>query len=138
MRRRLTPYLLVGPASLLLLAFGVLPLFVAAVTSTTDMDAAGLGDFSRIGFVGLANYRELFADPAFWQAMGNTLFYALIGVPSVVAISLAVALLLDRSNSRFFRALRSFYFLPAITGIVAIALVWGYLYNTQFGLLNYA
>ena len=41
-----------------------------------------------------------------------------------------------RSDSRFFRALRSFYFIPAITGIVAISLVWGYLYNTQFGLFN--
>ena len=58
-------------------------------------------------------------------------------MPAVVGISLGIALLLNQSQGRFFRVLRSFYFLPAITGIVAIALVWGYLYNTQFGLINY-
>jgi multiple sugar transport system permease protein len=55
----------------------------------------------------------------------------------VVGFSLGIALLLNRSDNRFFRALRAFYFVPAITAIVAIALVWGYLYNTQFGLLNH-
>ena len=137
MRSRATPYVLVGPATLLLLAFGVLPILVAAVVSLTNLDAAGLGDLSRVQGVGLANYAELFGDAAFWQAMRNTGFYVVVGVPSVVVISLVVALLLNRSQGRFFRVLRSFYFLPAITGIVAIALVWGYLYNTQFGLLNY-
>jgi multiple sugar transport system permease protein len=54
-----------------------------------------------------------------------------------VVLSLGVALLLNRSQGVFFRSLRAFYFIPAITAIVAISLVWGYLYNTQFGLLNY-
>lgn len=137
MRSRATPYVLVGPAAVLLLAFGVLPILVAAGVSLTNMDAAGLGDLSRVSGVGLANYVELFGDHAFWQAMRNTGCYVLIGVPSVVVISLGIALLLNHSQSRFFRVLRSFYFLPAITGIVAIALVWGYLYNSQFGLFNY-
>ncbi len=137
MRPRATPYVLVGPATVLLLTFGVLPILVAAGVSLTDMDAAGLGDLSRVGGVGAANYGELLADPAFWQAMRNTAFYVALGVPSVVVVSLVIALLLNQSQGRFFRALRSFYFLPAITGIVAIALVWGYLYNTQFGLINY-
>ena len=60
-----------------------------------------------------------------------------MGVPAVVLLSLGVALLLNRSDHWFFRALRSFYFIPAITAIVAISLIWGYLYNTQFGFLNY-
>ncbi|MEA9987118.1 sugar ABC transporter permease [Subtercola sp. RTI3] len=137
MKTRATPYVLIAPATLLLLAFGVLPIFVAGLVSFTDMNLAGLGDWSLIKFIGVDNYTHLFADPAFWQALGNTVFFALIGVPSVVLSSLIVALLLNRSNSRFYRALRSFYFLPAITAIVAIALVWGYLYNTQFGLFNY-
>lgn len=137
MRPRATPYVLVGPATLLLLAFGVLPILVAGAVSLTDLDAAGLGDVSRVRGVGLANYAELFGDAAFWQAMRNTAFYVVVGVPSVVVISLVIALLLNRSQSRFFRFLRSLYFLPAITGIVAIALVWGYLYNSQFGLVNY-
>jgi len=137
MKTRATPYVLIAPATLLLLAFGVLPIIVAAIVSLTDMNLAGLGDWSLIKFVGVDNYTTLFADPAFWQALGNTGFFALLGVPSVIVFSLIIALLLNRSHSRFFRALRSFYFLPAITAIVAIALVWGYLYNTQFGLFNY-
>lgn len=137
MKPRIAPYVLIGPATLLLLAFGVLPILVAGLVSLTDMNLGGLGDWSRIEFIGVDNYVELFADGAFWQAMANTGIFALIGVPSVIALSLAVALLLNRSGSAFFRALRSFYFVPAITAIVAISLVWGYLYNTQFGLFNY-
>lgn len=127
----------VSPAMLLLVAFGVFPILVAGLVSLTDMNIAGLADRSNITFIGTTNYENLFADPDFWQALGNTAFFALIGVPSVVLISLAVALLLNRSDSPFFKALRAFYFVPAITAIVAIALVWGYLYNTQFGLFNY-
>ncbi|AZC12356.1 sugar ABC transporter permease [Microbacterium sp. ABRD28] len=137
MRTRSAPYLLIAPAMLLLIAFGVLPIMVAVVVSLTDMNLAGLGDWSRIEFIGVANYTQLFADPAFWQALWNTGIFAILGVPAVVVLSLIVALLLNRSQNRFFRALRSFYFLPAITAIVAISLVWGYLYNTQFGLFNY-
>lgn len=136
-RRTVVPYLFVGPAMLLLIAFGVLPIAVAAVVSLTDMNLSGLADWRNVEFIGLDNYSRLFSDPDFWQALSNTGLFAVIGVPSVVAVSLAIALLLNRSNSSFFRLLRSFYFVPAITGIVAISLVWGYLYNTQFGLFNW-
>lgn len=137
MRNRLVPYLFVSPAMLLLVAFGILPILVAAVISTTNMNISAFASWSNVDFVGIDNYVTLFADKDFWQALGNTGFFALIGVPSIVLLSLAVALLLNRSQGRFFRALRSFYFIPAITAIVAVALVWGYLYNTQFGLFNY-
>ncbi len=136
-KTRLTPYVFVAPAMLLLVAFGALPILVALLVSFTDMNLGGLARWSRISFVGLENYQELFADAAFWQALGNTLIFAVIGVPSVIVASLIVALLLNRSSGRFFRALRSFYFVPAITAIVAVSLVWGYLYNTQFGLFNW-
>jgi len=137
MKIRLAPYAFIAPASILLLAFGVLPILVALLVSFTDMNLAGLGNWSRIQFIGFDNYVELFTDASFWQALMNTGLFAVIGVPSVILLSLGVALLLNHSNSRFFRALRSFYFVPAITAIVAIALVWGYLYNTQFGLFNH-
>ncbi len=122
---------------ILLIVFGVFPILVAAVVSTTDFNISGFADASNIHFIGVDNYKALFADPNFWQALGNTGIFAIIGVPSVIILSLVVALLLNRSNNVFFRALRAFYFIPAITAIVAIALVWGYLYNTQFGLLNW-
>lgn len=137
MRTRFAPYGFIAPAMTLLVAFGVLPIAVALLVSFTDMNLAGLGNWSRIRFIGGDNYVKLFGDPAFWQALGNTAFFAVIGVPSVIVVSLVIALALNRSQSRFFRALRSFYFVPAITAIVAVALVWGYLYNTQFGLFNH-
>lgn len=136
-RVTLVPYAFVTPAVLCLVAFGVLPIVVAAVVSLTNLDISGLANYGNVHFVGLANYRTLFRDPVFWESMKNTALFVVVGVPSILATSLTVAIALNRSQSRFFRALRVFYFFPAITAIVAIALIWGYLYNTQFGLFNY-
>jgi multiple sugar transport system permease protein len=137
MRTRIIPYAFVAPAMLLLLTFGVLPIAVALLVSFTDMNLAGLGNWSRIQFIGIDNYTELFGDSSFWQALGNTAIFAILGVPTVIGLSLVIALALNHSQGRFFTALRSFYFVPAITAIVAISLVWGYMFNTQFGLFNY-
>ncbi len=137
MRNKLTPYLFVSPAMLLLVTFGIFPILVAAVISTTNMNISAFANWGNVKFIGIDNYTKLFADPDFWQSIGNTGLFALFGVPAIVVLSLGVALLLNHSQNGFFRALRAFYFIPAITAIVAISLVWGYLYNTQFGLLNY-
>ena len=136
-KNRIVPYLFAAPSMILLVTFGIFPILVAAFVSLTDMNISGLADRSNVKFVGLANYAKLFSDHDFWQAVSNTAIFALIGIPSVVLLSLGVALLLNRSGNVFFRALRAFYFVPAITGIVAISLIWGYLYNTQFGFLNW-
>lgn len=135
--RNLVPYLFVGPAVLCLVAFGVLPIVVAAAVSLTDLNITGLANYSNIHFIGLGNYRALFVDPAFWSALRNTAFYIAVGVPTIIVSSLTVAIALNQSTSRWFRALRVLYFFPAITAIVAISLIWGYLYNSQFGLFNY-
>jgi multiple sugar transport system permease protein len=131
------PYIFVSPAILCLLAFGVLPILVAAGVSLTDLNISGLAHYGNVHFVGLGNYRTLFRDRVFWESLRNTGFFVLIGVPTIIASSLLVAIALNYSRSRLFRALRVFYFFPAITAIVAISLIWGYLYNSQFGLLNY-
>jgi multiple sugar transport system permease protein len=132
-----TPYLFIGPAFACLVAFGLLPILVAAAVSLTNLDLRGLGDPSAISFIGLDNYRKLFTDGDFWSALANTGIFIVIGVPVIIAGSLAVAIALNQSASRYFRVLTGFYFLPAITAIVAISLIWGYLFNGQFGLINY-
>lgn len=137
MKRTLTPYLFVSPAMLLLITFGIFPIFLAAGVSLTNMNISGFVRPENITFIGLDNYTTLFDDRDFWQALWNTGGFALFGVPAIVILSLAVALLLNRSGNWFFQALRSFYFIPAITAIVAVSLIWGYLYNTQFGYFNY-
>lgn len=136
-RAALAPYGFVAPAVVLLAMFGLLPILVAAGVSLTDLDIKGLGQPETIEFIGLGNYERLFSDPDFWRALGTTAYFVVIGVPTIIAVSLAIAVALNVSRSRFFRALRAFYFLPAITAIVAISLIWGYLYNSQFGLLNH-
>ncbi|WP_084075277.1 carbohydrate ABC transporter permease [Demequina sp. NBRC 110052] len=137
MRTRALPYLFVGPALTLLLLFGVLPVLVALGVSLTDMDIAGLADASNIQFIGLDNYQALFADGDFWEALGVTGTFVIVGVPAIVVISLAIAIALDYAAPRFVAILRTAFFVPAITGIVAVSLVWGYLYNFQFGLFNW-
>jgi multiple sugar transport system permease protein len=136
-RSTLVPYLLISPALLCLLTFSVLSIFVAAAVSLTNLDISGLADYSQVRFIGLHNYQAMLGDPAFWEALGNTAIFVGVGVPTLVIGSLAVAIALNFSRSRFFRALRAFYFVPAITAIVAISLIWGNLYNSQFGLLNW-
>src|SRR6266852_6332441 len=136
-RSTLVPYILISPAMLCLLTFSVLSIFVAAAVSLTNLDISGLADYSQVHFIGLHNYQAMFGDPAFWEALGNTAFFVAVGVPTLVIGSLATAIALNFSRSRLFRALRAFYFVPAITAIVAISLIWGNLYNSQFGLLNW-
>ena len=136
-RSTLVPYFLITPALLCLVTFSVLSIFVALVVSLTNLDIRGLADYSQVRFLGLHNYQTMFNDPAFWEALGNTAFFVAVGVPTLVIGSLAIAIALNYSRSWFFRALRAFYFVPAITAIVAISLIWGNLYNSQFGLLNW-
>jgi multiple sugar transport system permease protein len=134
---RLAPYAFVAPALVCLVTFSVVSIFVAAVVSLTNLDISGLADFSQVRFIGFGNYQALFGDPAFWEALGNTAFFVILGVPILVIGSLSIAIGLNYSRSWVFRALRTFYFVPAITAIVAISLIWGNLYNSQFGLLNW-
>ncbi len=136
-RSTLVPYVLISPALVCLVTFSVLSILVAVAVSLTNLDIGGLADYSQVRFIGLHNYQAMLSDPAFWEALGNTAFFVTIGVPTLVIGSLAIAIALNFSRSRFFRALRSFYFVPAITAIVAISLIWGNLYNSQFGLLNW-
>ncbi|MDR1078725.1 MAG: sugar ABC transporter permease [Propionibacteriaceae bacterium] len=136
LRRAGQASLFVGPTMLILLVFSVLPIVVALVTSFTDLDLRGLRDWSLIEFVGLDNYTRLLADPRFRSAAGNTVVFVLAGVPLIVVCSLAAALMVNYGSSRLFRAYRALFFLPAITNIVAVAFIWGFLYNTDSGLIN--
>jgi len=127
----------IGPAVLVLFVFSVIPILIALGISFTDMDLIGLADWSSIQFSGIDNYIDLFTDSRFISSIFNTLFYALIGVPLVVVCSLSIALLLNYGTSKLFSFFRMVYFMPTITNIVAIAVIWGYLYNTDYGLFNY-
>jgi ABC-type sugar transport system permease subunit/ABC-type glycerol-3-phosphate transport system substrate-binding protein len=86
-------------------------------------------------FVGIDNFREMFADAAFWNALKNTFLYTL-NVPVGMALSLAVALMMNR-RFKGIALLRALYFLPSVTSFVAIALVWMWIYHPTFGIANF-
>ncbi len=131
-------FLFLAPALLTLAAFLFLPAAAALLLSLTDFDIYAVSDPGNTRFVGLANYVELVRSPFFWTALGNTLYFVLVGGPLSVAASLGAALLLDAKLVRLKGFFRTVYFAPVVTTLVAVAVVWRYLYHPRFGLLNHA
>jgi len=133
-----TGALLAAPALAVIGLFLFLPVAGALVLSLTDFDLYSLADIANLRFVGLANYTALLGDPLFWRAMRNTFYFVLVGGPLSIAVSLGAALLVDSKLARFKGLYRTVFFLPVTTTIVAVAVVWRYLYHPRFGMLNQA
>ncbi len=131
-------WLFLAPALLLIGVFFFLPVLASFVLSVTDFDIYAIGDLSNARVVGLGNYRALFENPLFWTALQNTFYFALVGGPLTVAVSLAAALLVNAKLVRFRTLFRTIYFVPFVTTLVAVAVVWRYLYHAEYGLLNWA
>ncbi len=115
------------------LAFPILASFLLSFTSF------GLRDLTNpIGatFVGLQNYLDVFADSTFWTSLLNTAYFVLVGVPLTLVLGLLIANALNRGVTRFRTAFRVGYYLPVITSIVAIAVVWRFLLAPDAGLIN--
>lgn len=96
------------------------------------------GDFGKGNiFVGFANYQRLFADPELWQSVINTFKYAIVEVPFSIVIALILAVFLNEKIAGR-SAYRTIFFLPMVAAPAAIAMVWRWLYNSEFGLINNA
>ena len=106
--------------------------------SVTDYSIYALADWANLRFVGLGNFVDLFSTPLFWRAMGNTAVFAVLGVPTAIGTSLAVALLLNDATVRWKPLWRVLLFAPYVTSIVATAVVWRFLFNERSGLINRA
>ncbi|MBN2600672.1 MAG: sugar ABC transporter permease, partial [Candidatus Marinimicrobia bacterium] len=130
-------YLFLTPAMTAIFIFFFLPVLAALVMSVTDFDIYSLGDISRARFVGFSNYIDLFKNPLFWKALGNTGYFVLIGAPLSILISMLAAMALNSKMLRFKPFFRLTFFLPVVTTLVAVAVIWRYIYQTRFGLLNY-
>ena len=126
-----------SPALLLIGLFFFLPVGASLLLSITDFDIYALGNSSLARFVGLRNYGNLIHNPTFWTAIKNTFYFALVGGPLTVAASLGAALLVNARAVRLRGLFRTVYFTPFVTTLVAIAVVWRYLYHPRYGLLNY-
>jgi multiple sugar transport system permease protein len=128
----------VAPALFVIGVFFFAPVAAAFLLSFTDFDIYAVADFGNTRIIGLANYAALLRDPVFWKALGNTFYFALVGGPLTIAVSLGAAMLINARLVRFKGLFRTIYFAPVVTTLVAVAVVWRYLYHARFGLLNYA
>ncbi len=138
MRASLVGWIFAAPALVVLLVFFGLPVLAALALSLTDFDLYALADREHLRFVAFDNYLELLRTPLFWKALGNTSYFVVVGVPLSIALSLAAALLLHAKVARFKPLFRTALFAPVVTTLVAVAVIWRYLFHTSYGLVNWA
>ncbi len=131
-------WLFVSPALLLVAVFFFVPVVIGLVLSFTDFDIYAIGAPDTARFVGTHNYAALFRLPMFWKALGNTVYFVGVGAPLSVLVSLGAALLVSSRLTRFQSFFRSVFFVPVVTTLVAVAIVWRYVYQPQYGLANWA
>lgn len=116
---------------------GLVILNVIPILQTLKMSFYKSGDFGKGEiFVGLTNYQKLFSDPEVWQATWNTIKYTLVVVPATVVFATILAVLLN-SKIKGKHIYRTIYFLPMVAAPAAVTMVWKWLYNTNYGLINY-
>jgi len=130
-------WLLLSPALAAIVLFFALPVAGGLVLSFTDFDLYAIADPHNARFVGLGNYGQLLADPLFWRALAHTLFFVGVGGPLTLATALGGALLVNSRLARMRGVFRTVFFAPVVTTLVAVAVVWRYLYHPRFGLLGY-
>lgn len=129
-----TPWLFAAPAVALLGLFLVLPFLLALGFSFTDQRLI-THDNIDTAFVGLRNYERLLANPSFWAALGNNLYFVAVVVPLQSAVALGLALLVDQ-RVKGITVLRSIYFLPVATSMSVVAVIWSLMYSPDAGILN--
>ncbi len=115
---------------------GLFILNIIPIIATLKESFYKTGDFGKNNkFVGLANYTKMLGDEKIWQALYNTIKYTILEVPISVAISLVIAVLLNRKITGK-STYRTIFFLPMVVAPAAVAMVWKWLYNSEFGLIN--
>jgi multiple sugar transport system permease protein len=129
-------WVLAIPFCLLFLVFTVWPVLQSLFMSVTDTRAKDLRNPFAVDIVGLENYTRALSDANFLRAIRNTAYFVVVGVPLTLLLALAAAVALDRGITRFRSAFRLGFYLPVITSIVAVAVVWQFLLKTEFGLIN--
>lgn len=124
------------PFVLLFTVFMAGPIVVSFITSFTDMRVTDIRSPLDVNFVGFDNYAEVINDGRFRTAARNTAIYVLVTTPATIGLGLLIALALNQKIVRFRNAFRVGFFLPYVTSIVAIAVVWRILLGTSTGLIN--
>ncbi|MCR2804395.1 carbohydrate ABC transporter permease [Paenibacillus soyae] len=124
-------WFLIAPTILGLIVLNIIPILQSVYLSFFKSGDFGKGNV----FVGLDNYRRMADDPQVWHAVINTFLHALMVVPSSIAIALVLAVMLNgkRKGKSIYRTI---YFIPMVAAPAAVTMVWKWLYNSKFGLIN--
>ena len=130
-RENVAGYLFMLPSLLFFAGFVIFPMGMGLFTSFYNYT---MTDFS---FVGLANYKELIADPIFQKALWNTIVIVVVSVPVTCIFSLWVASVIYKMHDRYTSLFRCIFYLPVVTGSVAVTVVWKWMFSPYTGILNY-
>ncbi|MCA0389310.1 MAG: sugar ABC transporter permease [Bacteroidetes bacterium] len=130
-------YFFLAPALTAIFVFFFIPVISAFIISFTDFDIYAIGNYSKFRFTAFDNYIKLFDNALFWTALKNTLFFVVISGPLSIAVSLGAAMMLNSKLVKFKGIFRLIYFMPVVTTLVAVSIVWRFIYHPEFGLLNY-
>ncbi|WP_343626130.1 sugar ABC transporter permease [Roseateles puraquae] len=136
-RESLAAWAFAAPALVVIALFFAVPVFAGLALSLTDFDIYALASLGNLRWQGLDNYLHVLSLPLFWKALGNTLYFVVLGVPLSIGVSLAAAVLLQSKLVRFKPLLRTALFAPVVTTLVAVAVIWRYLFHVKYGLVNY-
>ncbi|MEM9416010.1 MAG: sugar ABC transporter permease [Planctomycetota bacterium] len=130
-KETLTALMFISPWLIGLAVFTLYPLAASLYYSFTDFDV-----LSKPVWIGGGNYADMARDSVFWQSLYNTLFYAAFAIPLGLILSLLVAVLLNQA-AKGQSVFRTLFFLPSIVPLVAVSMIWMFVFNGDFGLLNY-
>ncbi len=133
-RETISGYLFLLPSLIFFVGFVVYPMIMCVYTSFFD---ATMGKDRQDIFIGLQNYKDLFKDPAFLKALKNTLVIVIVSVPVTCAFSLWVSSAIYKMRGPIRSAFRCIFYLPVVTGSVAVTVVWKWMYNNYYGIFNY-
>jgi len=131
-RQAVAGYLFIAPAMVIFFVFTLLPVADALFLSFTNYDV-----FTRMDWIGAANYQDVFDDELFWRALWNTLTYTVWSIPLSMAIGLGLALLLNQ-KLRGLGIYRTIYYVPVVTSMVAVAMIWIQLFDPLYGVVSNA
>lgn len=129
-REMVAGWLFISPWVLGFLLFSALPIGLSIYYGFTNFNI-----YQPPRWIGLANYRTLMVDPLFWKALYNTAYYTFLSVPLMMTLSLLLAILLN-SKLPGMRIFRTIFFLPAVLSGVGVALLWLWIFNPDYGLIN--
>jgi multiple sugar transport system permease protein len=135
-RRAITGWSFAAPFTVLFMVFMALPVLASLALSVTDLRSTDLRNPFAVNFVGIDNFTRLFSDELFLKSAANTAIFAVIGVPLTMALALAAASGLNSGLIRFRALFRIGFYLPVVTSIVAIAVVWRFLLDPDAGLVD--